>query len=310
MAPDLERILDDCIEKMRSGHSIDEILSQYPESADTLKKLLSLIVELEGLPEPNPVPDAAARTIARLALESRQKSSKRIYSASGRMKFFSKYVLARVAAILIIVSLLGWGMVSVSSASVPGDLFYPVKIFTERAKFFITINSEDRAELRLVFSEERFNETVKKHLRGEGIKKELLVKMLDEARAALQEGIDLPADSRGLLTTRISCMTAYQKEVLNMLKERASPEEKKELESCINVCGKRMLWMQEMMTEMGMTSSSPSSPSSPIMQGTEKPSAQKKMMCESELKDSRQMMQRWMKECPMWQDNTDDNSNR
>lgn len=242
---DTEEALDRCIEAARSGGDPEEILRRHPEIAGEVRPLLALAAELEDLPEPSPSAPALTQTLMRLLLRTPEAEA---YQVKPKIRLFSRAVLARAAAIFLCVAVLAWGAVAASSTTLPGDLLYPVKLLTERVRFFLTIDTEQQVELRLVFSEKRLMEAVRKHEAGGGIDKELLRAMLDEAQMALDASPDVPEARRGLLFSRVAYLCDFQKDILEQLKERVGPDEQRALTAFIDACSRRC---EQMCDRMG-----------------------------------------------------------
>ncbi len=227
-----EEILDRCIERMRSGGNPEDILRENPQEAEEIRPLLALVTELEALPDVTPSLGRMMKLAVRLT--SRQQVERK--SSKRRVKAFSSPVFFKVAAILMCVLLVGWGTSAASSKTLPGDVLYPVKLLTERVKFFLTFDHEDKIELRIVFSEKRLKEVVKKYQKGHGIDKDLLKTMLDEARAAVEGVSDLSTDKRDLLVARVLYLSEFQRHTLENLKLNARPEEREELATYVQRC--------------------------------------------------------------------------
>ncbi len=242
--PDLsiEELLDRCIEAARAGGDPEELLRQHPDIADDVRPLLALATELGELPEPAVSVAGAMRMLTHLSLESPAASP-----ARPKIRLFSQAVLGRAAAVFLCISLLGWGTVAASSDALPGSVLYPVKLLTERVHFFLTINSEAKAELRIVFSEERLKEAIRKHDEGGKIDKALLRAMLDEAQKAIDAGPNIPEARRGLFLSRVAYQATFQKKILEQLNDRVSPEEQQVLAPFIDACSQRCGRMCEMM---------------------------------------------------------------
>ncbi len=226
--------LDLCIEQSRNGGSPEEILQQHPRVADTVRPLLALAGELEALPQPSPSAAAVSRLLASLSREDAGRSR-----ARNRSPFFSAAVLWRAAAALAFVFLIGWGAVAASSHTVPGDLLYPVKLFTERVRFLLAMNAEDQVELRIVFSEKRLTEAVRRYQQGGHINRELLRAMLHESEKALDASQDVPKPGRGLVVSKIAYMLHFQKSILQQLKAWGGPEQQAHLEPFLRACDSR-----------------------------------------------------------------------
>lgn len=236
MNTELTDILDRCIAEIRAGKAPDDTLRQYPDVADEIRPLLAIACELQRLPEPGASVGGVARAMAKL---SGQQTNTKSYTDRGRIALLSGPVLARAAAVVLIVFLAGWTTIASSAQALPGDLLYPVKLFSERVRFYLAINEESKAELRVVFSEERVKELVKSYSNGEGLDKTLLAAMLNEAQMALDAGPELPAVSRDLLNWRVAFLSKFQKHTLEQIEKRANPKEKQDLKAYLDICCRR-----------------------------------------------------------------------
>ena len=152
--------------------------------------------------------------------------------------------LLRTAAVVLITFAAGWATMTASAEAAPGDWLYPVKLFTERAQFFLTINPERKAELRIVFSAERLKEAVLRQKRGEGLDRTLLSKMIEEAKLAVQAGAAFPEPTRELLMARAAKLSEFQRDTLGRLKSQVTPEERPLVVEYMNMCGRRSMWMR------------------------------------------------------------------
>ena len=240
----IEDILNHCIAEVRMGKTPEETLRQYPDVADDIRPLLAMACKLRKLPGPSTSVSGLIRTMAKLSV---QQTSMKTTAKHGKITFFCRPVLARVAAVILIGFLAGWTTVASSAQALPGDLLYPIKLFSERVRFFLAIKQENKAELCIVFAEERVKELVKRHSKGGGLNKRLLAAMLNEAKMALDASIELPEVSRGLLNSRVASLSQFQKYTLEQLEKRASPEEKQDLKTYLDICCLRCCWMQERM---------------------------------------------------------------
>jgi len=268
----LEEVLDACIEQLRRGQGLEEVLRQYPHRAGQLRPLLELAGELSELPPPPSSPAAAVRAMVKASVRA---AGEKTPAPRRRLRLWSRPVLLRAAAVLLVAFLGGWATVTASADALPGEWLYPVKRFTERARFFLTINPQQKAELRIVYSSERLKEAVRKHLRGQGLDRELLKQMLEEARLAAEESERLPEGQRELLATQAAYVSQYQQQVLEEYKSRASGEDREVLTRYARMCGRRAAWMRRM-CRWGRDEQRPGSPGQP--------------------------RRRWREMCPMWRD--------
>ncbi len=243
MSDNAENILDRCIERMRAGGDPEDVLREDPQAAGDVRPLLALASELQALPPAQPSTAGMMKLIAKLATERQP--------ASRKTRWFSGAVLVRAAAILLCVLFVGWGATAASSNTVRGDFLYPVKMLTERVKFLLAVNPDDKVELRIVFSEERLKEALRKHEDGRGIDKALLVAMLDEAKAAVEGASDLSGARREHMAARVAYMSELQRLTLKQMKERVSEAEREQLSLYVQLCAEQCITACRMMVGEG-----------------------------------------------------------
>ena len=243
MNPRIEDILDRCIEAACAGRDPETILQQHPELADEVRPLLEIAAGLEALPAPSASSRKMMTAMAK-AFSQQAKSG----AQAGRSKFFLARhpVLARAAAILLVVLIVGWGTVNASSSAIPGDILYRVKMLAERVRYSLTVNPEGEAELLIAFSDERLREAVRKHQQGGGIDVRLLGEMLDHARHALEKGFDMDDSGRDILIQRVTGLHHVQKRCLEQLKASAGPQEKQVIVPFLEVCTSRCSCLEHM----------------------------------------------------------------
>lgn len=233
-----EDILDRCLDAARTGGDPEAILREHPECADEVRPLLAIAADLGTLPEPEV---STERMVAGLARAIAQPAE----APRARRRIWRR--VASIAAVaMLAVSLVGWGTVSASADSVPGDVLYPIKRLGERVRYALTVNPEGKAELHIVFADERLREAVRKHEKGGGIDTALLRRMLDHARLALEAGPDLPDHSRSAFVERVAWSCQAQKAALEELGAQARPEDRKALEPFLATCDSRCNCLREM----------------------------------------------------------------
>ncbi|MFC1978837.1 DUF5667 domain-containing protein [Chloroflexota bacterium] len=153
----IEEALNDCIERMTAGESLDSCLSRYPDLADELKPLLELshaVTEISLSVKPRAEFKVAARYRFHDTLA--QKESKSAKTAPAPRRWHFKW--ATVAVAMLVIFVVGGGMGVASANSMPGDPLYRVKTLTERIRMGLTFGSENKARLHLDFAEERSEE--------------------------------------------------------------------------------------------------------------------------------------------------------
>ncbi|MFQ5934036.1 MAG: DUF5667 domain-containing protein [Dehalococcoidia bacterium] len=155
-ARQFEEVLSHCIDMLLDGHSVERCLELYPAHVPALEPLLRI----------------AAGTKQALAVEARvdfkDSARDRILAYAGRRKwprFLSRVLSPRwtyrgaVAAVLVLVlSIAGVGTIRASSDSMPDDLLYPVKEFTEKVELTLATSKAKEAEVHVKLADRRAHE--------------------------------------------------------------------------------------------------------------------------------------------------------
>lgn len=244
----IENILDICLEKVNEGKPLDEILMKYPEHKEELRELLAFAKDIENTPLPHVRDEAVASCLTKVhkAIESRKRGVWKVRLPRlhwPRLFYFPSPTWAKALAFLLIGILISWGAVNLSADSFPGDILYPVKLTSEKVKFFLTTDPGDKAELRLAYSEERMQELAKYlNKRGE-LNTRVLKAMLDEAALVMEDIPKLPKDEGAAYCLKLEHHCAYQMDFLESIKSKVSSSQKQELEHAIRICNHRMNWM-------------------------------------------------------------------
>lgn len=245
MKKPVEEILDACLEKIKQGMAIGEILSQYPDYVDELKELLLIAKDIKDTPLPQPSDRAITTCLIKIGKVLQLQRERAYKKRLPKLFYFPSLAWVRASVFALIIIFISWTTVSLSAQSLPGDILYPIKILTEKVKYFLTINPEGKAELRLIYSEERTKELVK-HLGKKGkLNLGLLKAMLDEAALALENVSSLSESERQVYFSKIEHLNAYQKDVLENLKTKVISDEE-ELNTAINMCDSRTQWIGKM----------------------------------------------------------------
>ena len=251
MEKNLEKILDDCIEELRKGGSVESVLARYPQHISELKPLLELVRAMEQMPKPEPGADAVSATLVSVGQEiallhhvESSKQGKKNRSAFGRL--FQQPRLAWTLSAAFALVLMFVAISTVSANSVPGDILYPLKLVTEKVSFLLAFSSERKAELRLTFSEQRTKE-IRRVLQQSGkLDEGLLDAMLKEAQSALEE---TPNDTSAIFLAKLNAVNTYQKDVLESFRPRVDSANEKIVSRAIGVCDMRGRWIRGMMHE-------------------------------------------------------------
>lgn len=246
----IEEILDLCIAELERGKNLDEVLAEYPEQEGELKPLLEMSQQIQSIPDPHVSINDLVYTLTNNVINS--DFPPEIDSSCNRTKAFPHRMIYRFAASIAVILSLGVSSTVASSQTVPGDLMYPVKRMVEKVRLFISLNPTDEVELRVVFSEKRLSEALKKYNQGKGLDDELLKSMILEAKVAMEQSLELSAAERSNVIQRIGYMTAYQKNVIDSVEQKATEEERQIIAPIRSMCWSNMEDFKEQIKDKGI----------------------------------------------------------
>ena len=152
----IEDILEDCLDLMRRGASMEDCLELYPEFTHELEPLLVSSSRAEALLA-EPLSGGARSRIRGLVLQQWDKihAPKR---RSWRLPLFAPKWAAMAAALVVALMVGGSGTVFASGYSVPGDALYPVKQVREEVQLWLTRSAEAKVEMYTSLVNQRADE--------------------------------------------------------------------------------------------------------------------------------------------------------
>jgi len=243
-----EELLDVCLGMASRGEDWQEFLSAYPDSSREVESLVLLAREVQEAsgPSPTSAPGVSA-ALLRMGWELAREGARR-EEAARRSRggwWQSAWLKAAVAGIVMLA--LGASSVELSARTVPGNFLYPVKILTERVRFALTSNPEERVELRLTFSDRRLSEVVKTLKEGKGADRQLVSEMLDEGRAALTDAEKLPEVKSSAYKAQIASREEVQKNRLRVVAAMVPADQRPAVAETIGMCDAGWAGMRGMM---------------------------------------------------------------
>ena len=166
---DFESVLQDSLESLERGASVQDCLARFPEQADELAPLLETVVALRTLASPPPRSEtarAAARARFLSAIEHRQVQMaaraqtpwlrwRERFSGLLENPLLQLRQWAPVLGGIFLAFLLINGTTRASANSLPGDWLYPIKLATEQIQLLITSDTSRRSLLEEEFQERR-----------------------------------------------------------------------------------------------------------------------------------------------------------
>lgn len=154
---ELQDALENCLQAMERGASVETALRRYPGLAAELRPLLdaaSLARDARRVYVPSSVRRRGRSQLLERAAELNQARAprRRVIPAFPRMA-----LTGLLAAALVLTST---GLVSASSASLPGDQLYPVKRTWESVRLLFALNPGERDLMESDFEQERLDEAL------------------------------------------------------------------------------------------------------------------------------------------------------
>ena len=147
--------LDECLQGLAKGASLEQVLARHPQQAHELRPLLAAALRARSLGGPSPTASAAARSRARLVAAARPSTRAR---AAGFILVPRLRTALASLALAGALALGGGGSLLASARALPGDALYPLKIFRERTRISLTSDAAKRLELERAYDQERVNE--------------------------------------------------------------------------------------------------------------------------------------------------------
>jgi len=151
-----DNILDECLQRLLAGETVESCLLRYPQHASELEPLLRTAQDTLKAADIKPRP------------EFRDLARRRFQAAVREVPWPEKrglFTLLRpglaTVAIIAIVLLAGGGVVAAAGNSLPGSPLYPVKLASESVRLALTPSDLGKAELNAAFADERVNEIIR-----------------------------------------------------------------------------------------------------------------------------------------------------
>jgi hypothetical protein len=181
----IEEIFEECLERVFSGESIEQSVSQYPEQATELRGLLETAVAARKATIVEPSPEFRERARQQLQAVFRDRTSTPVRILKPAWNFQPKWAFALIAVLLILMG--SSGTVLAANKSMPGQPLYVVKQGAEQLKLAMTTSPTAKAELYTGLAERRVNEIVYLANNGEAIRLEQTTRELDSYLIKISE---------------------------------------------------------------------------------------------------------------------------
>jgi len=179
---EFENILNECLDRLASGETLEQCLQSYPEQAAQLEPLLQMaqaVIKASAI-----LPRAEFKARARYEFRSALQAE----ATKRRQPLFS--LRRRWSVALMVVSILllaGGGTAVAASSSMLDSPLYPVKLAAEQVQLTLTPSDIGKARLCAVLADRRVAEIICMADKGDAQRVELATQRLDERLEMLTE---------------------------------------------------------------------------------------------------------------------------
>ncbi len=153
---ELHDALENCLQAMERGASLDAALKRYPDLAGELRPLLVAASMAKDSARVHVPLDVRRRGRSRLQQRAAELGASRLSPRRRMIPAFPRLALTGILAAALVLT--STGLVSASSASIPGDQLYPVKRTWESVQLLFVFSPQQRDLMQSSFEQERLDE--------------------------------------------------------------------------------------------------------------------------------------------------------
>ncbi len=175
-------ILNECLEELARGRSIEACLEKHPEQAESLRPLLETAL-MTRRASSTVRPRADFRERARLQFRAAIHSS---LTTREPRRFHLRFGMAGAVALTLVVLISGVSTVAAAGNSMPDQPLYPVKLASEQAKVALASSPIKKAEVYVRLADLRVDEIVYVAVKGDP-------RWVDAISQRLKEHLDMVA---------------------------------------------------------------------------------------------------------------------
>ncbi|MDO8578329.1 MAG: DUF5667 domain-containing protein [Dehalococcoidales bacterium] len=172
---EFDDILNQCLERILRGETVDQCLSRFPQYADKLKPLLDTGLRVKKATAVQPRPEF--RTNARLQFQAALNAPE----SKPKVSFFywlkqPQWTAVTAFALLVV---LGTATAALANGSMPDQPLYPVKLAMEKIQIALAPSAESRGELYARLLQRRVDEITRMAEKNKPDKIQLVTNRLD-----------------------------------------------------------------------------------------------------------------------------------
>lgn len=153
---EFDTILDECLERILRGESVEECVAGYPEHADELRELLMTAADARDATTVSPRPEFRERASREFQAAIRDMEP---VKGQGILGWWPRWATITVS-IVVFVLLAGGGTVFAANYSLPDSPLYQVKLATEAVRLTFASSELTKAELYAEFADKRVDEII------------------------------------------------------------------------------------------------------------------------------------------------------
>lgn len=210
-------VLDDCLQRLQRGESLEACLQRYPAHARELAPMLAAAAQLTALHQVAPSAAQNTRTLVALREAAAQRRAQpQRTGLLGRLTGFAPGRLALTAALMLL--LFTTFSAGVVASSRPGQVAYSLRVLAERAPAVTTFDRQAGAAAELRIADRRLSDLESHLIRAGQVEPAALRALLAGDRAAAQRAQRADEVTRQTVVERLT----DHARVLHALSRRAA----------------------------------------------------------------------------------------
>jgi hypothetical protein len=153
-------ILNECLERIIKGETVESCLKIYPELAKELEPLLKTALSARVMSSIQPKPEFKVRARSEFQAALREIQSKKTQKVSrfSWLQWRPAWSIAATTAAVVVIAL--GSTVAAAGNSMPNDVLYSLKIASENVQLAVTPSEIGKAELNAKFADKRVDEII------------------------------------------------------------------------------------------------------------------------------------------------------
>jgi hypothetical protein len=193
---ELADILNECLDRLTGGESLQDCLGSYPQMAEELRPLLETAMAARKVIDIEPDPQYKARARYEIGVAMREAATRK------RRSFFSwqgRWAVS-VASLLLVLLMTGGSVAVAAGKSMPDSGLYPVKLAIEQVLLRLSPSAGAQAELLARMADSRVTEIVYLAQNGNAAQIETAALRLDSYLTTIVNLATTKTTDNGMLT--------------------------------------------------------------------------------------------------------------